>query len=112
MFKKAICISLCTLTLTSSALAENINVSLAELSSRAKTAVINYYKTDMNLKISAKSVTDIQLLSAGDNTIEMSAIAPTPDKNDGIPYYCEITLKRENADSGYVLTGMGCSKYD
>ncbi len=112
MFKKVICMTLCTLTIASSALAEDINMSLAELSSRAKTAVVGYYKTDMNLKISAKSVTDIQLLSAGDGTIEMSAIAPTPDKNDGIPYYCEITLKRKDVDSNYVLTGMTCSKYD
>lgn len=112
MFKKAICLSLCTLTMASSARAEDVNMSLSELSSRVTKAVISYYKTDMNLKISARSVTDITMISAGDNTIEMSAIAPTPDKNDGIPYYCGITLKRKDADSSYVITDLDCSKYD
>lgn len=112
MLKKAICMTLCVLTVTSSALAEDINLPLAELSSRASKAVISYYKSNLNLKISPKAVTDITILTVGDNKIEMSAIAPTPDKNDGIPYYCEITLQRKDADSSYVLTGLGCSKYD
>lgn len=112
MFKKAICTTLCVLTVASSAMAEDVNMSLAELSSRASKAVISYYKTNLNLKISSQAVTDITLLTVGDNKIEMSAIAPTPSQDEGIPYYCEITLQRQNADSSYVLTGMGCSKYD
>lgn len=112
MLKKTMALVLCAMTMASTASADDVNMSLAELSGRASQAVVGYYKSDLKLKINSKSVTDIQLISVESNTIEMSAIAPTPDQNDGIPYYCEITLKRKDSNSSYVLSAVGCSKYD
>lgn len=112
MIKRLICISLCTIAVTTTVCAEEVNMSLAELSQKATQAVVAYYGAQLNLRIMPRSVTDLGIITVVDNTIEISAIAPTPDKDEGIPYYCEITLKRQNADSEYAVSNVSCSKYD
>jgi len=46
------------------------------------------------------------------NEIEVSAVAPGFEAEDGIPNYCSVTLARVNDFSDYTVKDVHCSPWD
>jgi len=90
---------------------EIIGVKFSKLHGMAVVAMVKEQRS-LGIKTSPKDIVEMELTFVRTNEIEVAAIAPGHDEEDGIPNYCSVTLARANDYSDYAVKDVHCSPWD
>lgn len=90
---------------------EIIGLKFSKIQSMAVYAIVKEERAN-GVKLTAKDVTDLELVFVRENEIEVAGVAPGYKEEDGIPNYCGLTLARANDYSEYVVKDVQCSPWD
>ncbi|MCC2680141.1 MAG: hypothetical protein K0R29_2717 [Pseudobdellovibrio sp.] len=110
LIKSLICVSVLVAAFSAQA-EEIVSLKLSKLQGMVISAIVKEERSQ-GIKLSAKDVTELELVFVRTNEIEVAGIAPGHKEEDGIPNYCSVTLSRESDYSEYAVTEVHCSPWD